>query len=66
MTEFIESNNPDDTSDVEETQPTTAAKHKLPYEKPAFRFEKVFVTTALSCGKVVGTGSTCGMVTKSS
>ena len=29
---------------------------KKPYEKPSFRFEKVFVTTALSCGKV-GTGS---------
>jgi hypothetical protein len=25
---------------------------KKPYEKPAFRHEKVFVTTALSCGKV--------------
>lgn len=27
---------------------------KKPYEKPAFRFEKVFVTTALSCGKTEG------------
>jgi hypothetical protein len=25
---------------------------RKPYVKPAFRFEKVFVTTALSCGKV--------------
>jgi hypothetical protein len=25
---------------------------KKPYEKPAFRFEQVFVTTALQCGKV--------------
>lgn len=24
---------------------------KKPYERPSFRFEKVFVTTALSCGK---------------
>ncbi len=24
---------------------------KQPYVKPEFRFEKVFVTTALSCGK---------------
>jgi len=24
---------------------------KKPYEKPEFRFEQVFVTTALSCGK---------------
>ena len=25
---------------------------KQPYVKPEFRFEKVFVTTALSCGKI--------------
>lgn len=25
---------------------------KQPYVKPDFRFEKVFVTTALSCGKI--------------
>jgi hypothetical protein len=25
---------------------------KKPYVKPDFRFEKVFVTTALSCGKI--------------
>lgn len=28
------------------------APAKQPYVKPEFRFEKVFVTTALSCGKV--------------
>jgi hypothetical protein len=65
MTEFKKSNNPDDISDGEEKQATTAAKRKLPYEKPAFRYEEVFVTSALSCGKMVGTG-TCGMTTKSS
>ena len=27
------------------------APAKQPYVKPEFRFEKVFVTTALSCGK---------------
>jgi hypothetical protein len=27
------------------------APPKKPYVKPEFRFEKVFVTTALSCGK---------------
>jgi hypothetical protein len=65
MTEFIKSNNPDDISPIEEKQPTTASTHKEPYEKPAYRYEKVFVTTALSCGKMVGTGSCPGM-TKSS
>lgn len=31
-----------------EKQQTTSKK---PYEKPSFRFEKVFVTSALSCSK---------------
>lgn len=30
----------------------TATLDKKPYEKPSFRSERVFVTTALSCGKV--------------
>jgi len=32
---------------------------KKPYEKPAFRHEQVFVTTALSCGKINPTQSGC-------
>lgn len=39
---------------------------KKPYEKPSFRFEQVFVTTALSCGKVTVTQGGCGLSTKSS
>jgi hypothetical protein len=58
------SNNPDDPSDVEVNQPTLAAKHKKPYEKPAFRYEKVFVTTAVSCRKVSPVA--CSGATKSS
>ena len=38
--------------------PRTPAQKK-PYEKPAFRFEKVFVTTALMCGKVSPTQVNC-------
>jgi hypothetical protein len=34
-----------------------AAKKR--YEKPSFRFEQVFVTTALSCGKIGATQSSC-------
>jgi hypothetical protein len=34
---------------------------KEPYEKPAFRYEKVFVTTALSCGKIDPTTGACHM-----
>ena len=32
---------------------------KKPYQKPAFRHEKVFETSALSCGKVQTTQSSC-------
>jgi hypothetical protein len=32
---------------------------KKPYEKPAFRHERVFETMALSCGKMASTQSGC-------
>jgi hypothetical protein len=33
---------------------------KKPYVKPSFRYEQVFVTSALSCGKIGGgIGSAC-------
>lgn len=38
--------------------PRTALTKK-PYEKPAFRYEQVFVTSALSCGKISVTQSGC-------
>ncbi|HSY92289.1 MAG TPA: hypothetical protein VK812_13005 [Candidatus Binatus sp.] len=41
-----------------------APASKKPYEKPSFRYEKVFVTTALSCGKIGGTGGGCTGNTK--
>lgn len=36
---------------------------KKPYEKPAFRYEQVFVTTALSCGKISITQVNCTSTT---
>jgi hypothetical protein len=39
--------------------PRTPATNKKPYEKPAFRFEEVFVTSALSCGKISPTQGSC-------
>jgi hypothetical protein len=42
-------------------QPRTAPALKEPYEKPSFRFEQVFVTSALSCGKITETQSGCGL-----
>jgi hypothetical protein len=37
----------------------TPKPKKKPYVKPAFRYEKVFETHALSCGKIAPTQSTC-------
>lgn len=34
-------------------------KPKKPYRKPEFRYERVFETMALACGKLHG-GSQCG------
>jgi hypothetical protein len=40
---------------------------KKPYEKPSFRYEQVFVTTALTCGKQTGiTQGNCSTNSKSS
>ncbi len=44
--------------------PRLAASAKKAYEKPAFRFENVFVTSALSCGKVNPTQQGCVTLTK--
>jgi hypothetical protein len=38
--------------------PHSAASEKRPYEKPGFRYEKVFVTSALTCHKA-GDQSQC-------
>jgi hypothetical protein len=35
-----------------------AAAGKKPYEKPSFRYEEVFVTSALTCAKVSGPSCT--------
>jgi len=32
---------------------------KKPYQAPAFRFERVFEVSALTCGKINGTQVTC-------
>lgn len=45
--------------------PRAAATEKKPYEKPGFRHEQVFVTSALNCGKTDPTSSGCQTVTRS-
>ncbi len=44
----------------------TPATGKKLYEKPSFRYEQVFVTTALSCGKVLGASAACNSAPKNS
>ena len=39
---------------------------KRPYQKPAFRFERVFETMALACGKISATQASCRAVKKNS
>ena len=36
-----------------------AATTKKPYKRPTYRAERVFETSALSCGKVSATESSC-------
>ena len=45
---------------------TQKPKEKAPYQKPAFRYESVFETSALRCGKVQSTQSQCRSNRKSS
>jgi len=39
--------------------PAHGAEVRKPYRKPAFRFEQVFETMALQCGKIAGTSAAC-------
>lgn len=41
------------------TEVATGSRGKKPYQKPARRRERVFETTALSCGKVQTTTASC-------
>jgi hypothetical protein len=45
--------------------PRPAATDKKPYDKPGFRYEQVFVTSALGCGKMDPTQSGCNITTRS-
>jgi hypothetical protein len=55
-----------DTNHIPSDEPRTPVASKKPYEKPTFRFEQVFVTTALSCGKVGTITSNCVQSPRSS
>jgi hypothetical protein len=48
-----------ETDATEQSQAGSPDPPKKPYQKPAFRFERVFETSALSCGKVQTTQGSC-------
>jgi len=56
----------DDANAEEQTQGESPRTGKKPYQKPEFRFEKVFETMALSCGKVSPTEFQCRFNRKTS
>jgi hypothetical protein len=47
-------------------QPSNAGKGKKLYQKPVFRYERVFETQALSCGKIISTQGNCQFGIKTS
>jgi hypothetical protein len=47
-------------------EPGNASKEKKVYQKPAFRYERVFETLALSCGKIGSTTAQCQFSRKTS
>jgi len=50
----------------QKTPGETPGPRKKPYQKPSFRYEKVFETMALSCGKVHPTQFQCRFNRKNS
>jgi hypothetical protein len=51
---------------VEQDSSKAGGAGKRKYEKPAFRFERVFETMALSCGKISPTEFQCRFNRKTS
>ena len=53
-------------SSPERPDPSNQPVAKKPYQKPAFRYQRVFETMALSCGKIDPTQGQCQVNTKNS
>jgi len=51
---------------ADEKNVSDSGARKKPYQKPEFRFERVFETMALACGKVSPTEFQCRFNRKSS
>ena len=54
------------TKETNEKTPSSAIPAKKPYQKPAFRHERVFETMALSCGKANVAIQNCNSTRKTS
>jgi hypothetical protein len=50
-------------NDLSHDNPRTTVTRQ-PYEKPSFRYEKVFVTTALACSKIGTSSLACASSSK--
>jgi hypothetical protein len=55
-----------DMNDKSSHRTPTPVAEKKPYVKPAFRYEKVFETQALSCGKLPNSSFQCNSNPKTS
>jgi len=49
-----------------ERSPESMREGRRPYQKPAFKHERVFETMALACGKIEGTLPQCDTVPSAS
>jgi hypothetical protein len=58
--------NQDDANPDKKVVDESRRARKKPYQKPEFRYEKVFETMALSCGKVTPTEFQCRFNRKNS
>jgi hypothetical protein len=52
-------------NETQQRSRNASAEKKL-YQKPAFRYERVFETRALSCGKIIATQGNCQFSMKTS
>ena len=60
-----ETRNDETSEDSRRTSSAETGRGKLPYQKPAFRYEGVFETMALACGKISSTQAQCRLLVKS-
>ncbi len=51
---------------IERSNSAQDTEQKAPYQKPEFRYESVFETSALSCGKIHTTQAGCAGMRKAS